>query len=218
MDESSFELRYSIAFAVRYQCILKAQCIMMTVAKLVLFGKGSFMLHERSLKYVRSMVLSAMLTAISILLTRFVSPQFGDAVRFSFGTIPIMLAGIVCGPMYGFVVGIIADFLGFVVNPMGSGIIWGLTLCSGLLGAVPALIYNRLFNKRNACFLAVSTILSEVVVSGVLKSYFLMGLYGGTYLFWLVPKIVNALIMGVVEFVVLKATLDLLIKRKLKKD
>ena len=55
------------------------------------------------------MVICAMLTALSVLLTRFVSPQIGDAMRFSFGTIPIMLSGILFGPVYGFVVGV-AEF------------------------------------------------------------------------------------------------------------
>lgn len=176
------------------------------------------MLQEEGLKYVRSMVLCAMLIAISILLTRFVSPQFGNSFRLSFGTIPIMLAGIICGPVYGFVVGIMADFLGCFVNLMGSGFIWGLTLCSGLLGVVPALLYNTLFKQKKVWLLALSTILSEFIVSGILKSYFLMDLYGGTYLVWFVPKTINALIMGIVEFIVLKSTIDLLIKRKIKKN
>lgn len=177
------------------------------------------MLHEDGLKSVRSMTLCAMLIAVSILLTRFVSPQFGDSFRLSFGTIPIMLAGIVCGPIYGFTVGILADFLGCFVNLMGgSTIIWGITLCSGLLGVVPVLLYDRLFKQKKVWMLAVSTILSELIVSGVLKSYFLMDLYGGTYWIWFIPKTINALIMGTVEFIVLKAIIDLLIKRKIKKD
>lgn len=176
------------------------------------------MLQEKGLKYVRSTVLCAMLIAVSILLTRFVSPQFGDSFRLSFGTIPIMLAGIVCGPVYGFVVGIMADFLGFWINPMGSGMVLGLTLCSGLLGVVPALLYNNLFNRKKGWILAVSTVLSELVVSGVLKSYFLMELYGGTYWIWFAPKVANALIMGLVEFIVLRAILKLLVKRKINKD
>lgn len=176
------------------------------------------MLQEKGLKYVRSMVLCAMLIAVSILLTRFVSPQFGDSFRLSFGTIPIMLAGIVCGPVYGFAVGIMADFLGYWLNPMGSGIVLGLTLCSGLLGVVPSLLYNTLFKRKKVWFLAVGTILSELAVSGVLKSYFLMELYGGTYWVFFVPKIANALIMGIIEFIVLRATLALLVKRKIKKD
>lgn len=176
------------------------------------------MLHEKGLRYVRSTVLCAMLIAVSILLTRFVSPQFGDSFRLSFGTIPIMFAGMACGPIYGFAVGILADFLGYFLNPMGSGLVLGITLCSGLLGVVPALLYNTLFKRKNSCFLAASTVLSELIVSGVLKSYFLMGLYGGTYWVWFVPKSVNAVIMGTVEFVVLKAIINLFDKRKIKKN
>ena len=109
------------------------------------------MSKKSSIDYVRSMVICAMLTALSVLLTRFVSPQIGDAMRFSFGTIPIMLSGILFGPVYGFVVGVAADLVGFLINPMGSSFIIGLTVCSGLLGVVPAVLYNYVFKIKNTC-------------------------------------------------------------------
>ncbi len=187
----------------------------MTVAKLVLFGKGSCMSksedlsnRDRSLKHVRSMVFSAMLMAISVLLTRFVSPQIGNAFRLSFGSIPIMLAGIAFGPVYGFIVGIAADLIGCFVNLMGTGgIIPGLVLCSGLLGAVTPLLYNNLFKRRGDVFLAITLLVTEVVVSGLLKSAFLTQAYGGSYLVWLVPKLVNAFAMAAIEFAALKVLL-----------
>ena len=184
-----------------------------TVAKLVLFGKGTFMLHGKSQQNLRSMVLCAMLLAVSVLLTRFVSPQMGDAVRFSFGTIPIMLAGIVCGPVYGLVVGLTADLLGFFINPMGAAFLPGLTLCSGLLGLVPALLYVKLFKSKNVIWLIVAVTLSELVISGLIKSYFLMGYYGGTYWVWAGPKLINAIVMAIIEIPVLKLLLKILEKK-----
>ena len=170
------------------------------------------MLHGKSQQSLRSMVLCAMLLAVSVLLTRFVSPQMGDAVRFSFGTIPIMLAGIVCGPVYGLVVGLTADLLGFFINPMGAAFLPGLTLCSGLLGLVPALLYVKLFKSKNVIWLIVAVTLSELVISGLIKSYFLMGYYGGTYWIWAGPKLINAIVMAVIEIPVLKLLLKILEK------
>lgn len=155
-------------------------------------------------EHVRSMVICAMLTALSVLLTRFVSPQIGNSIRFSFGTIPIMIAGIMCGPIYGFIVGVAADLIGCFVNLMGSSIIIGLTICSGLMGVVPAVIYNYVFKKENTLTLGVAVFASEIVVSAVLKSIFLMQLYGGDFItVWFFPKLLNAIVMATLELIVI---------------
>lgn len=158
------------------------------------------------------MVLCAMLTALSVLLTRFVSPQISEAVRFSFGTIPIMLSGILCGGLYGFLVGVAADLIGSLVNLMGSSFIIGLTVCSGLLGVIPAVLYNRVFKRKSLITLAVSVFAGELIASAVLKSACLMYVFGGTYAVWFIPKLANAVIMAVAEFAIITVLLKVLSK------
>ncbi len=170
------------------------------------------MSKKSSIDYVRSMVICAMLTALSVLLTRFVSPQIGDAMRFSFGTIPIMLSGILFGPVYGFVVGVAADLVGFLINPMGSSFIIGLTVCSGLLGVVPAVLYNYVFKIKNTFTLGVSVLTAELVVSAVLKSACLMYAFGGTFLTWFLPKLLTAAVMAVTELIAIGVLLKVLHK------
>ena len=69
------------------------------------------------------MIASAMLIAVSILLTRLFAGNFlvlgVPAARFSLGFLPIMLAGVLLGPGWGAVVGLIADALGFFLFPNG---------------------------------------------------------------------------------------------------
>lgn len=170
------------------------------------------MSKKNSIDYVRSMVICAMLTALSVLLTRFVSPQLSDAVRFSFGTIPIMLSGILCGPLYGFLVGIAADFIGYLINPMGSTFIIGLTFCSGLLGIIPCVLYNYVFKVKNTVTLGASLLVAELIASALLKSVCLMYVFGGTFAVWFIPKLLNALVMAVAEFAVIVVLLRILNK------
>jgi len=93
--------------------------------------------REGSLK---KMIMAAFLIALSIVLTRMLSittPFF----RIGFGSVPIMIAGIVLGPQTGFLVGGIADLVGFMISPMGS-FMPGFTLTSALTGAIPGILWK----------------------------------------------------------------------------
>lgn len=158
------------------------------------------------------MAVCAMLTALSVILTRFV-PPISDTLRFTLGTIPIMFAGVVFGPVYGLIVGLLADVIGCLVNMMASSGGWlpGITICSGLLGGVIGLLYNVAFRKKqNFVTLAVSTAVTELLVSGGLKSLVLWQAYYGDTSFlavFLPPRLLMSLVMVVVEIIVLKALL-----------
>lgn len=155
------------------------------------------------------MVICAMLTALSVLFTR-ISPQLGNAFRFSFGTIPIMLSGLLFGGMYGFLVGIAADLIGSLINLMGSTFIIGITICSGLLGVVPTMMYDHILKKKNLTTLAISIFSAELAVSAVLKSLCLMQVYGGAFTVWFFPKLLNAVIMATAEFIIITLLLKVL--------
>ncbi len=210
--------RYNIAFAARCRiCNLQIDDAVSLCP--VLFGKGSNMKKRESLDHVRLMVLSAMLTALSVLLTRVVSIQIGEAMRFGFGTIPIILAGIIAGPVYGFAVGVAADIIGSLINLMGQSFIIGVTFCSGLMGAVPALIYRIIFKKKNIYTLSVAIAASELLISGVLKSWFLWIMYGGSFVaVWLGPKLITAAIMAVIEIILTGVLLRVLSRTSFTKS
>jgi len=89
---------------------------------------------------LKKMIVAAFLIALSIVLTRMLSittPFF----RIGFGSVPIMIAGIVLGPQTGFLVGAVADLVGFVISPTGS-FMPGFTLTSALTGAIPGILWK----------------------------------------------------------------------------
>ncbi len=124
------------------------------------------------------------LTAVSIILARIlglVIPIVGfPALKINFSNIPIILAGIIYGPIAGFLSGGIADIIGYFINPQGGVYHPAFTLSTALTGMIPGLFYKLIrsgkidnkvnFNIINAIFIIFISILltSAFYMKGVL--------------------------------------------------
>ena len=75
--------------------------------------------HARSLKNVRTLVVSAVLAAISVVLARLIIPMPDVSTRFSLEAVPIFLAGMFFGPIPGALVGFSADLVGCLFSGYG---------------------------------------------------------------------------------------------------
>lgn len=95
---------------------------------------------------VSAMVTSALLVAVSIVLTRFFSIST-PTLRIGFGDVPVILSGMFFGPVLGALTGALADFIGFLINPMGSSYFPGFTLSAALRGCLPGIIFMMVRNK-----------------------------------------------------------------------
>ena len=86
---------------------------------------------------LRLLAVSAFLAALSIICGKYLALSVGNVLRFSFENLPILLAGMMFGPLVGMTVGVVADLIGclmvaYAINPL-------VTLgaaCIGLLGGV----------------------------------------------------------------------------------
>lgn len=91
--------------------------------------------------------------ALSIVLTRFASFYITitgfPSQRFGFGSIPIVLASILCGPILGTIVGAGADLIGAWAFPSGP-YFYGYTISSAIMGLVPWLILYIFKNKKKS--------------------------------------------------------------------
>lgn len=54
------------------------------------------------------------MAAINIILTRFLSLPIGDTIRIGFGSVPLILTGIILGPVPALCVALVGDFIGCV--------------------------------------------------------------------------------------------------------
>ena len=86
-----------------------------------------------------------LLIALSIILTRIASIRIAiggiEGVRIGFGGLPIILGGIMFGPLAGGIVGGVSDILGYIVNPIGA-YMPHFTLSSALTGIITVLFLH----------------------------------------------------------------------------
>lgn len=134
---------------------------------------------------------SALLIALSIIATRFLSIQT-PIVRIGFGGVPIILAGLLFGPGWGFAVGALADLIGFFAFPTGA-YFPGFTLSSGLAGAIAPLLLRE---DRNCSFwkLLLAITISRIITSLVLGTYWVTILTGKTAWVLLPQRIINQVV------------------------
>ncbi len=162
---------------------------------------------------VRTMVKAGFLVAISIVMTRFayiMVPLAGvSALRISFGDLPLMISGMIFGPLVGGLTGFAADLIGFLINPQGP-YHPGFTLSSILWGVIPGLIFYRLKGEKNYekiysyknIFVAV--FLVTIVVSLGLNTYWLSTLFGKGFIILLPTRALAALISIPLHTVIIK--------------
>ncbi|NLJ87063.1 MAG: folate family ECF transporter S component [Firmicutes bacterium] len=121
----------------------------------------------------KRMTTIGLLVGISVVLTRFlgvVVPFAGiQALRIGFGQLPIMLAGVVLGPIAGAITGALADVIGGILFPIGP-YFPGFTLSAAMWGMLPPLLL-RLFRRESSegSFwpTLVAVFLTSMVVSGL---------------------------------------------------
>jgi len=75
-----------------------------------------------------------------------ISPTIAGSYLLKFNGFPIVLSGFLLGPAGGFWCGALADVLAFLLKPGGPYIPF-FTITSGITGALPVLIYQRLARR-----------------------------------------------------------------------
>ena len=95
------------------------------------------MQKQRTLMTTKTLTYSALMAALSVVLARIFGMMPDESSRFSIEAVPIFLAGMLCGPIPGALVGFTADFVGCLFSPFGYNpifcippILYG--LCGGL--------------------------------------------------------------------------------------
>lgn len=130
----------------------------------------------------KCLVYCSMLTALQIVIARFVSITPMPGVRFSLEAVPVVLSGLLFGPVAGMTVGFGADFIGSLFQPFGYNplfclppILYG--LCGGLL---------RSYVREKTSFLRVFLTYMPAVLLGSLlwQSVTLAYVYNSQGAFW----------------------------------
>ena len=147
---------------------------------------------------VRTIVYLGVLTALEIVLSRFLSLNAWN-LKIGFSFVPVALAGMLFGPLAGGVVGALGDFLGAVLFPIGP-YFPGFTLTAFLTGLVFGLFLHR---RRTALPVLGAVAVNQLLLSLLLNSLWISVLYGSPYVPLLGTRIIQCAILAPVQFVVL---------------
>lgn len=171
------------------------------------------MYKKKGIMNTRIMVKAGFLTALSIVFTRFIYafvPLGGaQTLRISFGEVPIMMAGLMFGPVVGGITGAAADLIGILINAQGA-FHPGFTLSSILWGVIPGLFllifkrsssYERVYSITN---ILLAVFVSFVVVSLGLNTIWLGQLYGTAFIVLLPGRLINTIVSVPIQSILIK--------------
>ncbi|MGB2782848.1 MAG: folate family ECF transporter S component [Atribacterota bacterium] len=135
------------------------------------------------------------LIALSIILTRVASLRLAiggvEGIRIGLGRLPIILGGIIFGPLAGGLIGAFSDLLGYFINPIGA-YMPHFTLTSALTGIIPAIILILMRKGEPNIFnLGIAITAGQVITSIILIPYFLNILFGLPWKVLILPRIIS---------------------------
>ncbi len=146
-------------------------------------------IKEKGLRNVRVLTLCAMLTAMSVVIGIFCKSflNFGGGLfRITFENLPILMTGILFGPILGGTVGIASDLISYLL----SGQIYPpnliVTAGAALVGIVSGLVAKLFGKERGTASIVLSAGLAHLVGSMIVKPIGLYQFYGWATL-WRIP-------------------------------
>lgn len=154
----------------------------------------------------KKIILSAMLLALLIVLSRFLSIETQFLVL-SFSFVPIMMSAIWLGPKYSTMIAALGDLIGALLFPFGA-YFPGFTLSAALSGFIYGLfLYSKnntnTSNKKFLFKLITSSILALGLINIFITSFWLHMLYGKAYVAIISTRAVSQIIMLPIQVVII---------------
>lgn len=142
----------------------------------------------------KQLVFMALLTSLSIILSRIASIRISmagvEGIRIGFGDLPIILAGIIFGPISGGIVGALSDVVGYFINPMGA-YMPHFTLVKAISGIVPGIMimfYCR--GYKSPIYIGWIVFVTQLITATLLTPYFLEILFGIPAIATMLPRLI----------------------------
>ena len=154
----------------------------------------------------KKIILSAMLLALLIVLSRFLSIETQFLV-ISFSFIPIMMSAIWLGAKYSMIIAALGDLIGAILFPFGA-YFPGFTVSAALSGYIYGVfLYNKGEKQLNSKIFIFKLIISSILVLGIvnifINSLWLHILYGEAYLVIIGTRLVTQIIMLPIQIIVI---------------
>lgn len=154
---------------------------------------------EKQISTTHRIVLMAMLAATQIVLSRFLSINLWN-LKIGFAFVPIAMAGMLLGPVGAGLTGMVADIIGATLFPSGA-FFPGFTLTA----FITAFGYGFFLQKKQTMKNILAAVLfSEIVGTILLNTLWISILYGAPFIAVMIPRLGQALGMGIVEVLVIR--------------
>lgn len=151
----------------------------------------------------------ALLTAMQIILARYLAIPVSESLRFSTSFIPVVIAARRFGIVGGMAVYGIGDFLGAIIFPAGGAFFPGFTVTAIVTGLIYGLFLGK---KSGAVRIVLSVILSQFICTLLMNSYWLSMLMGSEFSAIFISRIPQALIMTALQIVFMLCFLEKICK------
>ena len=154
---------------------------------------------KKSSKSLKLTVVLAMLTAISIVLGKYLAIRGGDVMRFSLESMPIIFAGMAFGPVAGALVGAVADLIGcvmvaYTINPI---VTLGAAAIGVISGILPSLLRRLSLDFRLVTAITVAT--AHIIGSVLIKTFGLAAYYDMPFIILMLWRLLNYIIVGALD-------------------
>ena len=153
--------------------------------------------------------IAAMMTAISVVVGIFCKNYLnfsGGLFRITFENLPILISGIVYGPIVGGIVGLASDLVGYIFSAQVYPPNLIVTLGATMVGMISGVVAKYIVRKKGRTQIICSGISAHVIGSMIIKSIGLYQFYGILVL-WRIPTYI---IISAVEIMII----CVLLKRK----
>ena len=147
---------------------------------------------------LRKVIVLAFLTALLIVLERFLSFQMWN-MRIGFSFVALAISGMLYGPLAAGLVGAIGDILGMMLFPTGP-YFPGFTLTAFLTGAVFGLFLHKKQDKKRTIG---AVAVNQIALSLFLQTLWISITYGAPYKALLPTRLTQCLIMIPLQLAVL---------------
>ena len=151
-------------------------------------------------KHFHMLIVLAMLTALEIVLSRFLSINAWN-LKIGFNFVPIVVAAILYGPLAGACVAALGDFLGAILFPIGP-YFPGFTFTALLTGLVFGLFLHK---KQTPVQTVIPVCINQVILSLLLNTLWISILYHSPYFPTLGTRLVQCAILIPIQIVVILA-------------
>ncbi|MHC6204005.1 folate family ECF transporter S component [Breznakiellaceae bacterium SP9] len=169
---------------------------------------------------VKKVVLAGLLLAILIVFERFISVET-QILRLSIAYVPVILIATLLGPVWGGLIGVLADLLGMMLMPKAS-FFAGFTLNALLTGVVYGVfLYNRPTNKSYLVRLIISVLIVHIFIHLGLTTLWLSIMYKRAFIVMLAGRLVANIIeipIEIYSMFAIKIFMDKPVKKYLYED